>query len=103
MTALPIQKLWLARDTRTLLKEYAWARRTTMGKVLRAAVEDVRDNPNNLSAMSESDEMSEVQASVKASDELWDAARVSADSVGLSLNSMVRRRIRKLLTDEGYM
>lgn len=103
MTALPIQKIWMARNTRVLLKEYAWDNRTTMGDVIRAAVEDVRKNPGNLAVMSEHDEPSEVQVSVKEEHEAWRSAREAATSVGLSLSPMVRRRIRKMLSDGGYM
>lgn len=100
---LPIQKVWMARTTRAHLKEYAYVNRTSMGDIIRAAVEDVRDNPGYLGHMHDTDERSEVQVSVKADDELFNAARESAHGAGLSFNSMVRRRIRKLLADNGYI
>lgn len=103
MTALPIQKVWMSKITRDALKEYAWVKRTTMGDVIRAAVDDVRANPGDLSVLSEADEKSQVQVSVKATPEMWADARSSARKVEMSLNSMIRRRIRKILTEEGFM
>lgn len=99
----PIKKVWLDRATREALWEYAWDGRIHMGDVIRKAAVDVRDNPGNMDAMSETDGPSEVQVSVKAPEQLWVDAHAAAASVGMSLNSMIRRRIRKLLATEGYM
>lgn len=103
MTAKPVRKVWLDKPTREALAEYAWANRTSAGDVIRAAVVDVRDNATNLNAMSDRDTPSQVQASVKVDEELWAAARRAAREVDLSINSAIRRRLIKLLTDEGFM
>lgn len=103
MTARPVKKVWLDIPTREALAEYAWSNRTSAGDVIRAAVVDVRDNANDLSALSTDDTASQVQASVKVDDAVWGAARKAAAKAGISLNSMIRRRLIKLLTDEGFM
>jgi hypothetical protein len=103
MTTTPGQKLWLDRKTRDALREYAWEHRTSMGAVARAAVEDVRNDPENLAAMADVDVPSEVQLTVKMPDSEWTAAREAAATSGHAFNPLVRRRIIKLLTDEGYL
>lgn len=98
------QKVWLGRIDREALREYAWANRTTMGAVVSAAVEDVEANPDSVSALSESDSPSEVQLSVVIDPALWASARKAASTSGVgSFTSLVRRRIRKILIDEGYL
>lgn len=75
-----------------------------MGRVVTAAIEDVRDNPDDLAALSATDTASEVQLSVKVNPDLWRASQeaASASAVG-SFSALVRRRIRKILIDEGYL
>lgn len=102
MTTL-VRKIWLDRTTREALREHAWINRTSMGVVVRAALIGVRDDPGDVSALSSNDTMSEVQLSIKVDDELWEAARRAAATTDMSFTSLVRRRIIKLLTEEGYL
>lgn len=98
------QKVWLARADREALREYAWANRTHMGVVVNAAATDVRDNPRNLDALSETDSRSEVQLSVNVDPQVWADAHQAARESGIgSFNALVRRRIRKILIEEGYL
>lgn len=103
MTPLPIQKVWLDIPTRDALKEYAWLNRTTVGDVIRTATQDVIDNPGDMSVLSLTDGPSQVQTSVKVNPDTWAKARKAARSVDMSLNSMLRRRLRKLVQDEGLI
>lgn len=98
------QKVWLSRADREALREYAWANRTHMGAVVNAAIQDVRDHPRDLAGLSATDSKSEVQLSVIVDADLWVAAHEAADESGVgSFSALVRRRIRKILFDEGYL
>ena len=97
-------KVWLSRLDREALREYAWANRTNMKGVVVAAVEDVRDNPSDSSGLSQFDSPSEVQLSLIVDSKLWADAHASARDGGLgSFSSLLRRRLRKVLIDEGYL
>lgn len=98
-----VKKVWADRETRDALREYAWANRTTMDAVITAAIRGVRDNPGDDSALSSDDTASQIQLSTKINDADWLAAHEAARRVDRSLNSLVRRRLRKLLIDEGYL
>lgn len=100
MTVTPIRSLWMNAEMRAALAEYAYLKRTSMGDVVRAAAEGVRDNPTDDSVLSTDDVPSEIHLNVKVSDDIWIAAKNSAQDAGRSLNSLIRRRIRKLLQDE---
>lgn len=95
--------VWMDEEMREALGEYAWMNRTSMAAVVRAALEDVRDNPADESVLSEDDAKSTVHLNALVSVDLWEAAKKSAHSVGGSLNALVRRRIRKQLRDEGLI
>lgn len=98
------QKVWLARADREALREYAWANRTSMGAVVSDVVREVRDDPEDVSALSANDTPSEVQLSVVVDPEVWAAARVAAQKRGAaSFTALVRRRVRKILIDGGYL
>lgn len=103
MPTTPVHKIWLDSKTREALREFAWVNRTSMAVPARAALMGVRDAPDDLSALSERDTISQVQLSFKVDDELWNAAVEAAKTVDMSFQSLVRRRIIKLLTDEGYL
>lgn len=103
MSPLPIHAVWLDRDTREALKEYAWLKRTTAAEVVRAALQDIIDNPKSVSTLSDTDSVSTIHLNVKAENELWDAAVQAASTVGPSFNSLVRRRIRWVLDQEGLL
>lgn len=98
------QKIWLARADREGLREYAWANRTSMGAVVKDAVLDVREHPDDVSVLSLDDTASEVQLSVVIDPDVWEEARQAARSSGAaSFTALVRRRIRKILIDGGYL
>lgn len=100
---IPIRSIWIDEEMREAMTEYAWLHRTTKAAVVRAAVENVRDHPADESVLSEDDALSRVNMNVKIQDDLWLAAKDAAHSVGKSVNSLIRRRIRKLLKDEGLI
>jgi len=103
MTALPIHAVWLDKDTRAALKEWAWLNRSSAAAAVRAALQDIIDNAADVSVLSDTDAPSTIHLNVKAEMEFWDAAVAAASAVGPSFNSLVRRRIRKMLQEEGLL
>lgn len=101
--SLPIHAIWLDKTTKAALKEYAWLNRTTMGDVIRAAMQDIIDKPWDVSILSDTDEPSTIHLNVKADHVFWDAAVAAAQSTNRSFNSLVRRRIRWVLDKEGLL
>lgn len=95
--------IWMDHAMREALREYAWNHRTHMGSVLRAAIEDVGSNPGNDSVLSDDDSKSEVRVNVKVEDHIWNSAVNAARKSGNSMNSLVRRRVRKVLREEGLI
>lgn len=104
------QKVWLSRADREALREYAWMNRTHMGKVVGQVVSDIRDNPTDVSSLSPTDSRSEIQLSVVVDPGVWSDAKVAAGFASAinpdqvpSFTAQVRRRIRKILIDEGLL
>jgi hypothetical protein len=100
---IPIRGIWMDAPMRDALKEYAWLNRTNMSAVLRAAITNVRDNPGDESVLSDDDRRSELHVNVKIEDAVWNAALEAAESVGQSLQSLVRRRVLKILQEAGLL
>ncbi len=103
MTESALRKVWIDRKTREALADYAWANRTTSGEVIRGVVTLVRDNPHDTSQLTDDDTKSEFQISVRVNELLWQGARNAAATTPISFNAQVRRRLRKILIDEGFM
>ena len=103
MTPLPIHSIWVDPYTRAALKEYAWNRRTTMGDVVRAVLLDVIQNADDESLLGPDGVTANKRLSVKVKDKTWEKARDAAHAAGFSINSLVRRRLRKMLIDEGLL
>jgi len=103
MPGLPIHSLWIDPYLRAALREYAYNKRTSMSDVVRAVFRDIVRNPNNESVLAPDGATATFRLSVKMEDELWDEAREAARGAGHSLNSLVRRRLRKVMIEEGLL
>lgn len=100
-----IKAVWLDGETKAALHEYAWANRTNASAVARAAIQDIIDDASNVSVLSDVDGMptANKHLSVKATDEWWEQGVASAQAAGHSFTGLVRRRIRKILAEEGFI
>lgn len=103
MTPLPVRGLWLSEDTHAALREYAWIRRTTMGDVVRAVLDEIRENKTVDSVLGVEDMTGRTRLSVKSSDEQWIEARDAAEAQGVSFHSLIRRHIIKAVREEGLL
>lgn len=104
MTPLPIRGLWLDRETHDALGEFAWLNRTTKGDAVRAILDTIRNDPNHgESVLAVEDRPGRVKLTMKSSDEQWNGAVNAALPSGISFNSLVRRHLIKVLTEEGLL
>jgi hypothetical protein len=97
--------IWIDAETKAALKEYAWANRTTAGAVIRAAIQDIIDNAADVSVLSDTTAMpvAKVHVNVKADEDWWNSGVAAAHAVGQPFTGLVRRRIRKVLAQEGFI
>lgn len=100
---IPIRGIWMDAPMRAALAEYAYLRRASMAEIVRAAVRDVIDGAADKSALSTDDARSEVHLNVKIPDDIWRPALAAARTEGVSLTSLIRRRVRKVLQSEGLL
>lgn len=104
MTIKP-KAVWLDAETKDALKEYAWANRTSSGAVIRAAMQDIIDNAGDVSVLADVASMpvADKHINVKADEDWWNTAVAAAQSAGHSFTGLVRRRIRWVLAQEGFI
>lgn len=103
MAGLPIHSFWADPYLRSALKEYAYNKRTSMSDVVRAVCRDIIRNPNNESVLAPDGATANIRISVKIEDEQWNEAREAANSAGHSFHGLIRRRLRKVLIEEGLL
>ncbi len=104
MSAKP-HAVWIDDETKAALKEYAWSIRSNMSAVIRAAIQDIIDNAGDVSVLSEVEGMpvAKNHIVIRADQEWWDRAVEAAGRSPFSFTSLVRRRLRKVLHEEGFI
>lgn len=105
MSALKPHAVWIDTETKAALKEYAWSIRSNMSAVLRACIQDIIDNAGDVSVLSDVTGMpvANEHINIKAEDEWWATAISAAKGSGFSFTELVRRRLRKVLDEEGHL
>lgn len=105
MSAIKPHAVWFDAETKEALKEYAWSIRSNMSEVIRAAITDIIDNAGDVSVLADVEGMptANKHICVKGTQEWWDTAVASAASTPYSFTALVRRRIRKVLHEEGFI
>lgn len=98
-----VRQLSVSRKFKEALAEYAYLKRTTMGAVVRAAIDDVKRDPLDDSVLSENTVPGGVNLNVKVYDDVWATTRDAARDAGRSFYPLITRRILKMLEDEGLM
>lgn len=97
--------VWIDNETKAALKEYAWSIRSNMSAVIRAAIQDIIDNAGDVSVLADAEgiPVANNHIVVRADQAWWDQGVEAAGRSGFSFTSLVRRRLRKVLDEEGYL
>jgi hypothetical protein len=97
--------VWIDKETKDALREYAWSIRSDMSKVIRAAIQDIIDNAGDVSVLADVTGMpvANLHINIKAEDEWWASAVAAAKRTEFSFTELVRRRVRKVLHEEGFL
>lgn len=105
MSALKPHAVWIDTDTKAALKEYAWSIRSNMSAVLRACIQDIIDNAGDVSVLADvtGSPVANEHINIKAEDEWWAQAIAAAKGTNYSFTELVRRRLRKVLDEEGHL
>lgn len=105
MTLPNPRAVWIDDETKAALKEYAWLNRTNMSAVIRSAIQDIIDNAGNVSVLAEAEgiPVAKNHIGIRAEDEWWERALEAANSTPYSFASLLRRRLRKILHEEGLL
>lgn len=104
VTQLKLRGLWLDKEMHDALKEYAYLHRTTMGDVVRAVLDQIRNSDGTIdSEVATGDRPGRSKLSIKASDEQWQGAASVAKRIDSPFHSLIRRYIIKALKEEGLL
>lgn len=103
MTPSPTQAFWLDYNTHLALVEYAWLHRTSMGDVVRAALDSIAKDGVDDSVLAVEDRPGKKRVSLRTTDEQWNSAKDVAVAAGVGFHSLIRRYIIKALKEEGLL
>lgn len=105
MSALKPHAIWIDKETKAALKEYAWSIRSDMSKVIRAVVDDIIENSGDVSVLADVVGMptANIHVCVKGEQEWWDRGIAASKTTEYSHTELVRRRLRKVLHEEGFL
>lgn len=95
--------IWVDPEVHAAVVEYAWLKRTTVSAIVRAVLEHTIENPKDDTYLAVPDRPGRKRVGAKTTDELWEKATEVARQNGVSFYSIVRRKIIKVLQEEGLL